>query len=195
MRLFDKIFGRKKNPEIEDENLPSFWEDDYCQIEIVPRENIEHIDKSIKQIDEFTEKTRTEYGFTDIFVREGLPFPTINEELRTDYFEKLLAEKGFEKAIKIRYDGYTITECSKTTSNAFSLPCFNFFYDCEDEFIKNIWISISLITSTEHYSKILETLYELGEGCDLVLIDWNSSELIDLTNRKQIESYLMSYWK
>lgn len=195
MRLFDKIFGRKKNPEIEDENLPSFWEDDYCQIEIVPRENIEHIDKSIKQIDEFTEKTRTKYGFTDIFVREGLPFPTINEELRTDFFEKLLNEKGFEKATKIRYDGNTIIKCSKTTSNAFSLPCFNFFYDCEDEFVKNIWISISLITSTEHYSKILETLYELGESCDLVLIDWNSSELIDLSNRKQIESYLMSYWK
>lgn len=195
MRLFDKIFGRKKNPEMEDENLPSFWEDDYCQIEIVPRKNIEHIDNSIKQIDEFTEKTRTEYGFTDILVREDLPFPTINEELRSDYFEKLMNEKGFEKAMKIRYDGYTIIECSKTTSNAFSLPCFNFFYDCEEEFIKNIWISISLITSVAHYSKLLETLYELGEDCDLVLIDWNSSEQIDLSNREQIESYLMSYWK
>lgn len=195
MRLFDKIFGRKKNPEIEDENLPSFWEDDYCQIEIVPRENIEHIKKSLKQIDEFTEKTRTEYGFTDIFVREGLPSPTINEELRTDYFEKLLTEKGFEEAMKIRFDGYTIIECSKTTSNAFSLPCFNFFYNCEDEFIENIWISISIITSTEHYNKILEALYELGEGFNLVLIDWNSSELIDLSNRKQIERYLMSYCK
>lgn len=195
MRLFDKIFGRKKKPEMEDENLPSFWEDEYCQIEIVPKKNIENIDKSIKQIDEFTEKTRSEYGFTDIFVREDLPFPTINEELRTDYFEKILNEKGFEKAIKIRYDSYTIIECSKTTSNAFTLPSFNFFYDCEEEFIKNIWISISLITSTEHYSKILETLYELGEDFDLVLIDWNNSEQIDLSNRKQIESYLMSYWK
>lgn len=195
MRLFDKLFGLKKNPEMEEENLPSFWEDDYCQIEIVPRKNIEHIDKSIKQIDEFKEKKRTEYGFTDILVREDLPFPTINEELRSDYFEKLLNEKGFEKAMKIRYDGYTIIECSKTTSNAFSLPCFNFFYDCEEEFIKNIWISISLITTTEHYSKILETLYELGEGCELVLIDWNSSKQIDLSNRKQIVSYLKRYRK
>ncbi|UUC44139.1 hypothetical protein [Flavobacterium cerinum] len=195
MRLFDKIFRRNTNPQNEDENLPSFWEDDYCQIEIVPRKNIEHIEKSIKQIDEFTEKTRTEYGFTDIFMREDLPFPTINEELRTDYFEKLLTEKGFEKATKIRYDGYTITECSKTTSNAFSLPCFTFFYDCKDDFVKNIWISTSLITSTEWFDKILEALYELGESCELVLINWNSSELIDLTDRNQIKEYLMSYWK
>lgn len=195
MGLFDKIFGRKTNPKMEDENLPSFWEDDYCQVEIVPRKNIEHIKKSIKQIDEFTEKTRTEYGFTDIFMREGLPFPTINEELRTDYFEKLLTEMCFEKATKIRYDGNTIIDCSKTTSNAFSLPCFNFFYDCNEEFIKNIWISTSLITSNEHFNNILEALYELGESCELVLIDWNSSELIDLTDRNQIKQYLMSYWK
>ncbi len=180
---------------MEDESFPSFWEDDYCQIEIVPRKNNEHIRQSIKLIDEFTEKTRTDNGFTDIFGREDLPFPTINKEFRIDAFEDLLAEKGFEKAQQIRYDGYSIIECSNSTSNAFFLPCFNYFYDCKDEFVKNIWISVSLITSTEHFSKILETLYELGEAYELVLIDWNSSELIDLADRKQIESYLMSYWK
>lgn len=195
MGLFNKIFGRNTIPKIEDENLPSFWEDDYCQIEIVPRKNIEHIEKSIKQIDEFTEKTRTEYGFTDIFMRESLPFPTRNEEFSTDYFEKLFIENGFEKATKIRYDGYKIIDCSKTTSNAFSLPCFNFFYDCNEEFINNIWISTSLITSNDYFRKILEALYEIGESCELVLIDWNSSELIDLTDRIQIKKYLMSYWK
>ncbi|MBP6025436.1 hypothetical protein [Ferruginibacter sp.] len=195
MGIFGKIFGRKNISQNEDKNLPSFWEDDYCQVEIVPRKNVAHIQTSIKQIVDFTEKTRTEYGFTAIFMREGMPFPTLNEELRIDYLEKLLTEKGFEKAKQIRYDGYTITDCSKTTSNAFSLPCFNFFYDCKDEFINNIWSSTSLITSTDHFNKILETLYELGEGCELVLINWNSSELIDLSDRKQIEKYLMSYWK
>jgi hypothetical protein len=169
MRLFDKLFGRKSVFQNEEKSLPSYWEDDYCQIEIVPRKNVEHIEASINQIDEFTEKTRTENGFTDIFMRQDLPFLTLNEELRIDYFEKLLTEKGFEKAKQIRYDGYTITDCSKTTSNAFSLPCFNFFYDCKEEFINNIWISTSLITSTDHFNKILETLYELGVGCELVL--------------------------
>ncbi|WP_309706445.1 hypothetical protein [Siphonobacter sp. SORGH_AS_0500] len=178
-----------------EENLPSFWEDDYCQIEIVPRKNIENIINSIKQIGDFTEKTRTEYGFTDIFIREDLPFPTINEELRIDFFENFLTEKRFEKAKQIHYDEYTIISCSSTTFNAFSLPCFNFFYDCKDEFVKNIWISTSLITSADWFSKIEEALYELGESCEMVLINWNSSELIDLTDRTQIKDYLMNYWK
>ncbi|MEB3753970.1 hypothetical protein [Acinetobacter sp. MD2(2019)] len=195
MVLFDKIFKQGIKPKNEDRNLPSFWADDYCQIEIVLRTNIEQIKKSIKQIDEFTKKTRTEYGFTDIFMRENLPYPTINEELQTDYFESLLIEKGFEKAKKIRYNGHTIINCTKTTSNACSLPCFNFFYDCNNEFINNIWISTSLINSNDHFNKILEALYELGKNCELVLINWNSLELIDLTDRNQIKEYLMSYWK
>lgn len=195
MGLFEKIFRRITNPKIEDESLPSFWEDDYCQIEIVPRQNLENIKSTINQIDNFTENTKTEYGYTDVFVREGLPFPTLNEEYRIDAFEKQLIEKGFKKATKIRYDGYTIVDCSNTTSNALSLPCFNIFYDCEDEFLKNIWISTSLITSTEHFDTISETLYELGESYELILINWNSSELVDLTDRNKIKDYLMSYWK
>lgn len=197
MKLFEKFFGRQTTTKIEDKNLPSFWEDDYCQIEIVPRKNSAQIETSIKQIEEFTKTTNSEYGFSDIFAREDLPFPTFIEEFRIDYFEKFLTEKGFEKAKQIRYNGDTIINCSKSTSNVFSLPCFNFFYDSKDEseFINNIWISTSLIISTDHFNKILEALYELGEGFELVLINWNSSELIDLTDRNQIKEYLMTYWK
>lgn len=195
MKLFEKLFGRINDTKTEDLNLPSFWEDDYCQIEIVPRKNIVNIENSIIQIEKFTETTRTENGFTDIFIREGLPFPTLNEELRIDYFEKLMTDKGFEKAKQIRYDGSNISECTQTNTNAFSLPCFNFFYDCKDEFINNIWILNSLITSTDHFDKISEALYELGESCELVLVNWNSLELIDLKNRNQIKDYLMRDWK
>jgi hypothetical protein len=195
MGLFDKIFRRITNPKIENESLPSFWEDDYCQIEIIPRRNIENIKSTIKQIDNFTENTKTEYGYTDIFVREGLPFPTKNEEYRIDAFEMQLIERGFKKATQIRYDSSTIITCSNKTSNALSLTCFNFFYDCDEEFLKNIWVSTSLINSKEHFDIILKTLYVLGESYDWILIDWNSSELVDLTNKNQIKNYLMKYWK
>jgi hypothetical protein len=195
MGLLDKIFGRQSKPYTVENDLPSFWEDDYCQVEIVSRKNIDHIKNSIIQIEEFTKNTRTEYGFTDIYIREGLPFPTLSEELRVDYFEQELNNKGFEKATQIRYDGNTIIDCSSKTSNAITLPCFSFFYDYKDEIINNIWISTSLITSTDHFNKILEALYELGESCELVLINWNSSKLVDLTDRNEITEYLMNYWK
>jgi len=154
MGLLNKIFGQKTNTEKEGKYLPSFWEDDYCQIEIIPRQNVEYIIKSIKEIDDLTENTKSEYGFADIFIRQDLPFPILNQEIRIDYFEMFLTKKGFKKAKQIRFDGHTIIDCSRTTSNAFSLYSFNFFYDCKGEFISNIWISTSPITSIDHFHKI-----------------------------------------
>ena len=195
MRLFDKIFGRQTKIKNDYKELPILWEDDYCQIEIVPRRNIKNIISSTDIIENFTKKAGTDYGFTDIYMREALPFPTINEELRIDYFENFLTGKGFERAKQIRHNGSKIIDCSTISLDVFSLPCFNFFYDYENGFIKNIWISTSNITSEDYCSKILETLYEIGESNDLVLIDRNCSNLIDLTDRKQIKDYLVLYFR
>ena len=84
MGLFEKIFRRITNPKIEDESLPSFWEDDYCQIEIVPRQNLENIKSTINQIDNFTEnleklRTLSSFHFKDgERVTEKLPEYKLN---------------------------------------------------------------------------------------------------------------------
>lgn len=195
MGLLDKIFGRKIISNKDNKVLPSFWEDDYCQIEIVPKKNMAHIELSIQNIEDLTEKSITEYGFNEIFIRDGFPFPTLNEEFRIEYFDKIFTEKGFEKAEQVRYDGNSIIECSPTTLNAFSLQGFTFFYDCKEDFISNIWVSSSFITSSGYFNKILEALYELGESCEFVLINWNNLELIDLGDRNHIKEYLMGLWK
>jgi len=192
MGILNKIFGRKTPKKEKNDTMPFFWEDDFCQIEIVPRENDDHITKSIKDIEEFTTKTKTENGFTDIYMREELPFQTSNEEIRKDYFEQLLSRNGFEKARQISYDGRKIIDCSPETTNAYSVGTFNIFYDGKDEFVSNVWIT-SLQISKDELGKILETLYEVGEETQSILIDWNSLELIDLSNRNQIKKYLMKY--
>lgn len=191
MGIFDKIF-KKKSPDKEPyDKMPFYWIDDFCQIEIVPRKNIEHIKRSIKTIEKFELNTRTENGFTDIYIREDLPFPTSDEEFRKDYFDKLMAKNGLLVAKQINYDGRKIIECSAETTNAFSFGSFNIFYDCKNGLVTNIWIT-SLHSSKEHFDNILETLYEIGEEMQLILIDWNSSELIDLSNRNQIMKYLLN---
>jgi hypothetical protein len=67
--------------------------------------------------------------------------------------------------------------------------------DTQDEFVKNIWLSISLIVSVGQYDLIKSALYCLGEECEMVLVDWNSLELFDLRDRIQIDKYLNDYWK
>lgn len=49
--------------------------------------------------------------------------------------------------------------------------------------------------TNDHFIKFSDALYELGESCKLVLIDWNSLELIDLTDRNKIERVFPHLYK
>jgi hypothetical protein len=175
--------------------LPSFWEDDYCQIEIVPFENREHILKSIEQISDLAKNSRTDFGFTETFERGQMPVNTFSKEIRIDYLEKLLAGFEFEKAKSINYDSQKILNCELGQTKAYGFSNFTIFFDTEHEFVKNIWLSISLIVSVRQYDLIKSALYCIGEECEMVLIEWNSLELFDLRDRTQIDKYLNDYWK
>lgn len=173
------------------EYFPAFWDDDYCQIEIVPKENKEFVMKQIGQIEDLSAKSKVDYGFTDIFVRGKMPFPTVSKELRADYLEKTLLSFRFQKAKRIRFDGRDILDCETGDTRAFGFSNCTVFFDIQDEFVKNIWIDIHRIDSSPQFDDILAALYTLGEECGLVLIDWNSSALFDLADKSQIERYLV----
>ena len=177
------------------EYVPSFWEDDYCQIEIVPSENRSFIQNQSDQIAVLAAKSRTDYGFTQTFGRGPMPVTTVSKEIRVDYFEKKLTDFKFQKAKHIRYDKNDILNCETGKTKAFGFSNFTIFFDTEDEFVKNIWIDIGLIVSAPQFNLIQDALYTLGEEYELVLIDWNSLELFDLADRNQIQKYLMGYWK
>ena len=200
MKLLDifKIFRQRTTAKIEvkaDSYLPSFWEDDYCQIEIVPFENKEYIVKTIEQISDLANNSRTDFGYTETFGRGQMPVATSTKEIRTDYLAKLLTGFEFEKAKSIHYDGHKILDCETGLTKAYGFSNFTVFFDTEDEFVKNIWLSISLIFSVRQYDLIKSVLYSLGEECEMVLVDWNSLELFDLRDRTQIDKYLNDYWK
>jgi hypothetical protein len=199
MGLFSFLKFRKsdKSPLRFDPNeyIPSFWEDNYCQIEIVPTENKSFIQKQIEQIEDLSEKSGAGYGFTESFVRETMPTPTISKEIRTDYLERTLTGIQFQKAKHIRFDKTEVLDCESGNTKAFGFYNFTIFFDTEEEFVKNIWIRINLIVSALQFDLIQAALYTLGEECELILIDWSSLELFDLADKRQIQKYLMDYWK
>ena len=195
---FLKFLMPDKSRQIEfapNEYVPSFWEDDHCQIEVVPSENKTFIKKQAGQIGEVASKSRNDYGFTATFERGSMPVTTSSKEIRVDYFEKTLTRFQFQKARHVRYDKNEILNCESGKTKAFGFSNFTIFFDTEGEFVKNIWIHIGLIISAPQFDLIQNALYTLGEECELILIDWNSLELFDLSDRNQIQKYLMGYWK
>lgn len=195
---FFKFLNANKTQKTEfdpNEYVPSFWEDDYCQIEIVPKENRDFIQKQSQQIDESAYKSRTEYGFTETFGRGPMPVTTLSKEIRVDYFEKILTDFKFQKARHIHYEKKETLNCETGKTKAFGFSNFTIFFDTEYEFIKNIWVNTGLIVSVPQLDLIKNTLYTLGEECELVLIDWNSLRLYDLADWKHLEDYLMWHFK
>jgi hypothetical protein len=188
--------NKSTNPYIDaNEYAPSFWEDDYCQIEIVPVENKAFILKQAKEIDRFAESSRTNYGYTETFERGTMPVQTLSKEIRADYLEQSLLGFQFAKAKHIRYENSKILNCDTGKTKAFGFSNFTVFFDIEEEFVKNIWVHIGLIVSVTQFDLIETAFYTLGEECALILIDWNSSELFDLSDKTHIQKYLMGYWK
>ncbi len=178
-----------------DEYVPIFWEDDYCQIEMVPFQNKTFIQKQAEQINELAGKSKTQYGFMETFERGPMPFKTISKKIRVNYLEDTLTGFQFLKARYIRYNKNEILECEKENTKAFGFTNFTIFFDIENEFVKNIWISTGLISSVTQYDLIVAALCTLGKNCELILIDWNSLSFFDLADKVQVNKYLWNLWK
>lgn len=200
MGLFSFLKFKRKDKETLpafglNEYVPSFWDDDYCQIEIVPKDNKDFILKQVFEIDDFSEASKSEFGFTSIFVRGEMPTTTLSKEIRFDYLENTLLNFNFEKAKRIYFDGRQVLDCEAVQIKAFGFSNFTIFFDIEKEFVKNIWLHEAPIVSVTQFELIKNVLYTLGEECGLVLINWNASKLYDLSDRNEIQDYLIANFK
>jgi len=195
---FLKRWKANKTPMVEsdpNEFVPALWEDDYCQVEIVSYENQAFIKKQSTGISDLAEKSKSPLGFNESFERGAMPFPTLTKEIRIDYLEYTLSGFGLPKAKHIRYGAKQIFDCASGNTKAFGYYNFIIFFDSEEEFVKNIWITTGLIVDIIQFDLIVSVLYDLGESLEFILIDWDSLELIDLRDRRQIEKYLRGYSK
>jgi len=194
------VFRKKTtlNNKVEtDSYLPVFREKDYCQIEIISIENTDYILKTFEQIKKLTKSSKKVSEFTEMFEQKEMPEPISLKDFRTDSFEMMLRDFGFEKAKNISFDNQIIKEHNTERIKAFGFSNFTIFFDTEadNEFVKNIWLSIGSIDRTKQYNLIKSALYVLGEEYEVGLADWNSLKLFDLRNLRQISKFLKIYRK
>jgi len=173
--------------------IPTCWEDDYCQVELIPRENQVFTRQQVEDANLFAEDHKTEFGYTAVFIREGNPIKTISKEIRADYLRSTLISFELPELRRVRYEGGGSKSLRGSKIYAFGIPCFTVFFDTEDEFVKNIWVKFNLITSINEFDIILSSLYNLGVGNDLMLVDWDSDDIIDIQNKNQIRNYLAEW--
>ncbi|MEJ2880387.1 hypothetical protein [Pedobacter sp. GR22-6] len=175
--------------------IPMLWEDDYCQVELVPKENLPFLQQQMKELELFDQEHRTDYGYTDIVQREDHPVKTISCEFRADYLKVALSSFKLPELHHMRYEAGEIRSLKKSKTKAYGFESFTLFFEIEEEYVATIWLKFHLITSVTEYDIILDALYHLGEETNLLLVDWNAVEIIDLSNKVQINGYLKGWWK
>jgi len=160
-----------------------YHEDDFCQIEIVPKENLADLLKQADNISDFT----TEKGYTDIYVREENKIALSTRKISKSELEKLFLDLDTEKHTKV-ITGYGSDYRVKSENTiGFGKDYSAIYFDYENDTVQNIWITNLSGLNREN---VLETLLTIGEKWKLVMMDWNSSELIDLSKEKMITEYL-----
>lgn len=165
-----------------------YHEDDYRQVEIVPAENLHLLLMQADNIEDFGEKHSEGSGYTDMMVRAEHEIPLKDRRIKTSELEAILGGLAVPKNEQVS-TGIRPGEITCERTIGYGENYHGLFFDYEGEIVNSVWITGTYAFDS---GKLLDTLHEIGARWNLLLMDWNSLELIDLRKRESIEKYIYS---
>lgn len=167
-----------------------FHEDFYCQVELLPLENVHELETENKKIDEFAKEHYDGTGFTNIYAREEPKVKTSERKIQLEEFESFVISLGFEK-IRNVYSGYGSYKEKCQNTNAYSVDGATVFCNFREGLIYNIWLDGFRFNNESNFVKeMTEGLFQIGERWSLTLNDWDLTENINLKDKSAIELYI-----
>lgn len=166
-----------------------FHEDDYCQIELVPRENEGFLIAQGAEIQRSAEKNFDGYGYKDIHVRSEEPVSLSTKGIPVDQMAEILGAQGFLR-IDTVFTGYSTHRERAKDTVAFKLDPFVVYMDCKDGIVAHAWLDLNWGASSESQMRFIDALDQMGRKWQLLLSHWPGSRIVDLTDRAAIENYV-----
>jgi len=165
----------------------SIHEDDYCQVQLLPFENIEFILNEAEEIIGFKKENFNINGSDKIFVRKSPNFPLISKNIKFSDLQKVVEQNNFEKIINVDI-GYG-NSFNKSKTIGYGTDNCAILIDCDNEFVKNIWFNYYWNFTEIEKEKLSIFLIEINQLWNQILIDWNQSIIVKLT-KNNIYKYL-----
>lgn len=163
-----------------------YHEDEYLQIEILPTENLNRLQKEAQEVADFSKKHKSGEGYTDMYVRQEAWISLSHRRIQADELEQILISFTHLRAPLVT-TGIRPGEFTSKNTIGFGKNYQGLFYNHEDHIVQNIWVSNSL-PFEEKTSK--EVLLNLGRKWNLLLMDWFRLVIIDLQDPLAVERYL-----
>lgn len=168
-----------------------FHEDDYCQIEIIPKENYNYCLVQCSNIEDFASEHLdvNGIGYTDVFIRDDnkIPLSTIN--LKKDYL-KICIESVFPKFDRVEtgYSSYS-KEALNTCAFGLNNNVIVFFDYDKNDIVQNIWLTLDIADKID-IANTEKLVHKLSKVSELLLVDWGWCEVYLLTDTEPILQYL-----
>ena len=172
--------------EIDISNSIFYHEDDYRQVEIVPSENFNELIKQAENVQDFSEKHSDGIGYTDMLVREENGFKLEQRGIEPRELDLILSELPIKRFTEVS-TGIRPGEMISENTFGYGENYRGIFFDSKSDSVTGIWISGSPDIEDEEFAR---TLNFLGNKWNLLLMDWNSLQLIDLKDKEHIIRYL-----
>ena len=169
-----------------------FHEDDYCQIEILPADNLAFCLEQSEEIDKFAEEHRDGIGFSDMFIRNENPKSLREHDISVVRLNEML-KSVFPQYDEV-YTGYGSSyreKCENTV--AFGNDRVIIFYDEENGFVKNIWLALFIQEKVDIKAaqNLFAALSTLGE---FIIADWNRNFILKINNSEKLGQYLLELY-
>ena len=165
-----------------------FHEDDFCQIELLPVENLVFCLKQAGVIEDFAQSHQGGFGFTDAFMREECHVKLSQKDLPATALHNLLTPR-FPPYDEVRtgYGSHDVV-CKSTFAYGQNERVV-LFSDSEGDILQNMWLTLDL-SSSDELARAKELFQMLGSFTSLLIADWGLGIIAPLIDTEQINPYL-----
>ena len=165
-----------------------FHEDDYCQVEVLPASTREDCLAEMGRIDEFSATHQDGAGFTEMYIREASPQALSSLGIKIDDLRTSLS--GVLEEFDEVYTGYSsYRELCPSAKGWGEGDWQAIFANVSDKgIVQNIWLCVNALT-TESEALWCRVLGSLPRATELLLADWNTSQIVLLTDEAALGAY------
>jgi hypothetical protein len=165
----------------------NYHEDDFCQVQLIPSENMQDVKEETESILEFNEKNFDGHGSRGIRVRKKHKIQLNSRKISREELDEIFVKTQTDRHSQV-VTGYGQHEESSRNTIGYGSGHSAIYFDFNiDGVVQNVWMTdIRFFKGND----IASVLYEIGIRWNLILMDWNSLEFVDLKNMTEIENYL-----
>lgn len=156
-----------------------FHEDDYCQIELLPLDNLEFCLKQAGEISQFSEEHWKGMGWDSVYVRKENPSKLSNLNIQLNDMRLAISETMPEyDEVYTGYRSYR-EKCVNTYAFGGDKSATLFFETDSSNIVLTAWCSDAM-----------PELLDLKQSRDLLLADWGWGFICPLSDKERFENYL-----